>query len=320
MFFKNKNKIKKRKLKAVNSQALAVSRQIRKRGSGSRIFLKILNVFLLLIFLGVVAYLLFLSPFMVISKINVSGTENLDPAVVRDAIGAEISGKYLNLIPKNNIILAGGGRMENFLASKFKRIGRVEVKKSFPDTLNIMVSERKSSLVLCSADKCFVVNPEGIAYAEADFGTNDLGENNLAVLYDDGNKSIQLKDNILDVGYVQYILDIKNKLQSDLGIEIDKNLHTPQLISGDIRVTTNAGWQIYFDESIPAQKQIDMLGLVLNQKIDKNKIGDLKYIDLRIDNKVYYKFKNSDQPQTDNSEGNTENNEDEKDSKKSKNT
>lgn len=320
MLFVNKNKIKKRKLKAINSQALAVSRQIRRRGNGSRILLKILNLILILAFLGVVVYLLFFSPFLVISKINVSGTENLDSGAVRDTVATEISGKYLNLIPKNNIILAGGGKLEKSLIVRFRRIGQVEVKKTFPDTLSIAVSEKKSALILSSAGKNLVINPEGAAYAEADFEAADLGENDLPVLHDEGNKNIQLSESILDSAYVRYILDIEEKLKGDLGIEIDKNFRTPQLISGDIRVATVQGWQIYFNESIPVQKEIDMLGLVMQEKIDKDRIQDLEYVDLRIDNKVYYKFKNSDQPQQDDSSADVEDDDKKKDDKKSKNT
>ena len=54
---------------------------------------------------------------------------------------------------------------------------------------------------------------------------------------------------------------------------------------------------IYFDESIPVAKEVDTLKLVLDEKINSDQRTDLEYIDLRTENKVYYKFKNSDQQQ-----------------------
>jgi cell division septal protein FtsQ len=201
-------------------------------------------------------------------------------------------------VPKNNLILLDRANLRNAIERRFKRIEKVEFKRGFPDTLDVAVVERKLSLVLCSAGSCFVIDSNGVVYAQADFGSDELGEREMAVLNDDGNKNLKIGDQALSNDYLKYLSDIRDGLRSDLGLDIDKNYHTPQLVSGDIRMTTTEGWMVYFDASIPARKEIGTLRLVLDEKIEKDKQSSLEYVDLRTENKVYYKFKNSDQTQS----------------------
>jgi cell division septal protein FtsQ len=320
MFFRNKNKIKKRTVKNIGDKTVALAKNNRLKQNKKPVLGKILSFCVSFVFIGVTFYLLFFSQFLLVSKINISGTDKLDAEAVRVEINMAISGKYLNAIPAGNIILVNKEKLKNAVRNKFKRIENIEVKKIFPETLDILIIERKSILVLCSIGACFIVDNKGVPYAPADFSSNELQENELLVLNDDGNKEIKLKKPALDAEYMQYLLDIKDKLKNDLGLDIDKNYHTPQLISGDIRVATTEGWMIYFDNSLSVQKEIDMLKLVLSDKIDKDKRNNLEYVDLRTDNKVYYKFKNTDQPQTDSSPSEVEKENNSKDNKKSKNT
>ncbi|MFA6383404.1 MAG: FtsQ-type POTRA domain-containing protein [Parcubacteria group bacterium] len=320
MFFRNKNKIKKRTIRNIDGKTVALAKKNRLKRDSGGIFGKILILFVLIIFVGVTLYLLFFSPFLLVSKVNIAGTEKLDPGLIKDVVDTTISGKYLNYIPANNIMLVNQGKLKKAIEDKFIRIESAEVKKVFPEALNISIIERKSMLILCSAGACFIIDNDGVPYASANFASNELQENELLVLNDDGNKEIKLTEPVLNPDYMQYLLDIKNKLKDDLNLDIDRNYHTPQLISGDIRVVTAEGWTIYFDSSLPIQKGIDTLKLVLNDKIDKDKRSNLEYIDLRTDNKVYYKFKNSEQPQQEGSSSDTEKDNKSEDDKKSKNT
>jgi len=301
MFFRNKNKIKKRTIKsASNSAVVSVKKNKTDRG-GRRIFSKILIAFFVLAFTGVTAYVIFLSPFLLVTKISISGNQELSANAVGSAVSSEISGKYLNTLAKNNIALISKEKITNALKKDFKRVEEVEITKIFPDALKIKIKERESTAIFCSREQCFVVDSAGLPYARADFAANELDESKLLILNDDGNKEIKLGENFIDGEYVKYLLAVRAELKSELGLEIDKNFHTPRLISGDIRVKTSEGWMIYFDKGVPIQKEISTLKLVL-EKIDKeanekSQRSKLEYIDLRTGNKVFYKFKNSEPAQ-----------------------
>ncbi|MFA6974171.1 MAG: FtsQ-type POTRA domain-containing protein [Parcubacteria group bacterium] len=306
MLFGNKNKIKKRAIRNIDERAVGLARlastsdlresRRARRGktekSGSAIWRKVVNALLLLIFVGSTLYLLFFSPFLLVTKTTIGGTQDLDADALRRVADATIAGKYVNVVAKNNLILINKEQVKKALTDRFKRLEDVQVTKKFPDTLVISVRERKSMVILCSAGACFIIDNSGVPYALADFASNELQENNLLVINDDGNKAIKLGEETLEQACMQYLLDIKDKLKSDLNIAIDKNFHTPQLVSGDIRATTSEGWKIYFDNALPIQKAVDTLKLVLTDKIGEEKRGNLEYVDLRTENKVYYKLKN----------------------------
>jgi len=60
-----------------------------------------------------------------------------------------------------------------------------------------------------------------------------------------------------------------------------------------LRGLTSEEWQIVFNESQTAAEQGFIIKKVLEQEI-KDKRRDLEYFDLRIENRIYYKYRNQD--------------------------
>ena len=288
-------KIKKRKISGT-ARGRNFSGRERKRKMISKGFLKKTGFFVLLIaFLGTVIYALFFSTFVKISKIEINGVVSINADLIRQDIAARLNGKYFNLIEKNNILFVNDDNLQDALRNKYEKIESIQVKKVFPNGIKIMIEERTPAMILCSNGECFVVDTAGFTYMRYDSNANDVQLNGLMRLTDNGNKSIKFKNNFLTKEYVKYIMDIQSGVKDDLGIDLSLDCQTPQLISGDIRVMTTDGWWIYFDSSRPVQKELEMLKAVLTEKIDKEgQRSNLEYIDLRIDNKVYYKLKNQD--------------------------
>lgn len=288
-------KIKKRKISGTVRSHSFSGREKRKKMI-SKGFLKKAGFFLLLLaFLGVVTYALFFSAFVEISKIEIDGTTSINPDLIRQDIEAQLSGKYFNLIEKNNILFVNDKTLQSTLLNKYEKIENIQVKKVFPNGIKIIINERVPAMILCSNEECFVVDTIGFTYMRYDSNANDVQLDGLMRLTDNGNKSIKFRDNFLTKEFVGYVVDIRKGVKDDLGIDLSPDCQTPQLVSGDIRVQTADGWWIYFDNSRPVQKELEMLKAVLLEKIDKDgQRGNLEYVDLRIDNKVYYKLKNQD--------------------------
>ena len=62
-------------------------------------------------------------------------------------------------------------------------------------------------------------------------------------------------------------------------------------ISSEIKVETNDGFKIIFKRGGDFNKSLQALKTVLEQEV-KGKRSQLEYIDLRLGNKVFYKFRN----------------------------
>ena len=141
--------------------------------------------------------------------------------------------------------------------------------------------------------KCFLVDEKREAYDNLS-GEN---KNNFIILTDENCKGINLGDFIAEPNYIEYITGIREGLIG-LGLEVENDFRTVSFVSKDIRVKTREGWGIYFNESVSLEKEINMLKIVLDNKITEEQRRDLEYIDLRIDNKVFYKFREGTPSQT----------------------
>lgn len=266
------------------------------RSFGSNKLSRFVYRLVFLLFLSGVIYLLFFSGLLAVNKINLSGLEELNRGKVLREIQPYLEGKYGRVIPKNNLLLIRTGIIKRNLLNKFSKIETVSIKRNFPAEINIFVHERKSVLALCSADNCYTVDEKGKTFMP--FDREESGP--LIILSDRSNKTLGLNESALDLDYLNYILGTKNKLKSEVDIQVKDEYETPSLASSDIRLSTQEGWRIYFNKDITLDKELEMLQAVLDNKIGSDKRAYLEYIDLRSDNKVYYKFKDGTQEEAQN--------------------
>jgi len=267
-----------------------ISHQYRKKGGGN-FFGRFLYWLCLGFFLGAITYILFFSPWTKISEISISGNESLEVTPIQEVVRLELEGKYFNWLEKNSYLLIREKSIEKKILENFKNIKEISVDKYFPDKLKISLKERMEVLILCNEDECFLVDEEGSILSDIKMENFEEFGDNLLILHSEKNKEIKKGDMVLKKEFFQYLFDIKKKLVDRLEIEIDRNIITPRLISGDLRVKSLEGWSIYFDSSIPVEKEIKMLSALLVEKKEELNLENLEYIDLRSDKKIYYKFK-----------------------------
>lgn len=293
-FSKNKNTNRVVRTAPAASAGLRVVSDRKKRapisGAGKSIWIRIAVVFLMLAFFGTAIFIFFFSDFLSIKTIDISGTESVPQERAREIIIAEMAGKIDGIFRRDNLIFLDIENMKKNLPDAYQIIEKVEITRKFPDKLIIKLQERKTLLNYCSGGECFVIDSKGNAFAKFDFEKNEFGEKNLIVINDESGKKISTDDFSANLDFLQFALEIKYCLE-DESIPVKMNFSTPTVVSGDLRVETESGWKIYFNQKIGADREIEMLKTVLKNSIDKKSQADLEYIDLRLDNKVYYKLK-----------------------------
>ena len=89
----------------------------------------------------------------------------------------------------------------------------------------------------------------------------------------------------IDNNRLNFVLSVREAMSSVLpGVRINAfEFLDPQV--SDVRVHTDKDYVIYFDQQIELERQINNLKLILEQKL-KNK--NIKYIDLRYSDRIYY--------------------------------
>lgn len=284
-FFKNK---KRQQDKIVLRKSAS---QIKRRSADAPVkFSRILFYFLAPLFCGMAIYIFIFSSFLEIKKISISGTKELVSEDIFKDLESSLGGKHLKFIPKNNFILVSKNELEKNLADHFRKIKLVVIKKIFPDTLAVDISERKSLILWCSGGPCYIVDENGYAYIGIDLDSPEVVQNNLIELVDTGARPITIGEKILNEKYVSFLISLREEIGKNAGININAEWHTPSMVAEEVEINTEEGWRLYFSGSVKPEKAIRTLKTFLDGEIGEERRSKLEYVDLRVENKVYYKL------------------------------
>lgn len=289
MFWKKKNKRIELELRAPKKRKSFFEKK--EKNISNPVFARIIFHLLVFVFVGAIIYILFFSSFLEIKKVSIEGIAELNYENVYQKSREPLSEKYFYFIPKNNLILISKNEIEKKLLENFKKISEADVQKNFPDTIVVKITERKALLVWCSGDPCYIVDKNGYAYTGADFESEEVKQNNLLSVRDNSAKPIKIGEKVLDEDYIDFIISIKDKLEREIGVTVNGEYQTGSKIADEVKVKTEEGWEIYFSSGLSMENSLRTLKIFLDKEIDQEKRFKLEYIDLRAENKVYYKFK-----------------------------
>lgn len=311
MIFKDK-----KNNRILNRRGIAGQQAIDRQNSGVKRFSRFIFFLLFFLFLATSAYMIFFSGFMEIKQVSVSGTEDLDPIRISGFVKDSFSGKFLNIIPKNNYILISKKRIEKLVFDQFKKVESAEVGITFPDSIFVNIKERRSVLLWCSAGPCYFIDENGIAYEWANLESEEIESRNLIRLSDSSEKPVQVGEKIMDSTNVDFVSSVKSELKDNFDIEAGGEFQTSSKIAGDFQIRTENETKIFFSLADNLRESITKLKIFFEKEFKKEDIGKLEYIDLRSENRVYYKIKDEEKNEKEDVENaDSENVESEKENK-----
>ena len=266
---------------------LASSRKLRRK----RLILKavIFGVAFIAIFAGIVAF--FRIPYFQVDKIEITGDKVIIENDLTDAIKEKLEGKSLWLFPKTNIFLIPKNKILAELPAEFKRIKKISLAKKYFNGITATIEERNNSVLYCEKEDCAYADENGFVFEKAPYFSGAV----FLKLIDQRN---------LDSGWNTKIID--EYLGSNLIAESEfkKMLEFVGLIAqiggGITEVVlkkeniyefyTKEGWRIILNDKNEPQNAYLNLITALEANI-KDKRTKLDYIDLRLGNKIYFKYK-----------------------------
>lgn len=225
------------------------------------------------VFLGVSAYIVFFSPYFRVNQVTFGDTKY----VSREEL-TRVTDRSRGLI-NNNLITFG---FFNFRS----RLGEVTGVRSFqiirqwPNTINIKIVEKSPTFVWQILDHKYLVDENGYAWANYEDRYASL-----PVIVDTKNVPVQMGSKIVPATFVQFASDLFGNFEGTTGVKVAK-AEVLDIIS-DLKVTTVAGWYVYFDTSRTAKNELTSLVRVLEEVRTKKK--GLEYVDLRIADRIFYK-------------------------------
>lgn len=262
---------------------------------------------LFFVLVGVAFYVLIFLPQFKIQKILVEGNKEIESSRIEETAKPILQEKFFGKIPKDNFILLPVNKIRETILDNFPEIKDISVeKKLISRQLVLKIQERQASAIWCQASSeqlasgtstqnsqsslpqagdCFFIDESGFLFANAPILSGGL----LATVFDETLVQPQIKEELNNSPLLEFILEAK-KSAIALGLDLSDFIVKPQT-AGQIEILAPEGWQIYLSLEEPAANQMAALKKVLDEEI-KNQKSRLEYIDLRVQNRVYYKFRN----------------------------
>jgi len=251
-------------------------RHRKKRKINKRVIIAIIPLFVLA---GLV-YLLFCSPVFDIKKTEISGNKEIKSEEIQ------------NILSCANIFLFSGKKIKNELLERIPKIAELEIEKNiFKRELKIKLSEREEIGIACQANpafaeatagKCFYIDKDGVIFENAPQTSGSL----ITLINDFSGRNIKLGEKIFDEKFIGLIFEIKEEMLVGMNLKI-KSFDSMNFPIQNVKAMTSEGWYAFFNFNNNIKSQLSALKVALKEKI-KIRTG-LEYVDLRIENRIYYK-------------------------------
>lgn len=236
----------------------------------------------------ILIYIFLFSPLFKIRAIEVSGN--------REVEASEIKSKF----NYQNIFLATENKIKNDLLKKIPQIADIEVSKNFiKKSISLLIRERERLGIICQVEMvedpessdgaveervkaCFYVDKKGFIFEDAPQTSGSL----ILLIKDYSQRDFYLGKEVFEERIMEFVSKIKETLFLETGVRVS-DFNILSYPAKELKVITGEGWYILFDLERGAENQISALKAALEEKIENRE--SLEYVDLRIENRVYYK-------------------------------
>lgn len=231
-----------------------------------------------------VIYLIFYSPLLKITKIEIQGVDHTSAKTIEEKfIKWQLDQRKWLIFKQSNIMLFDKNWLRRNLEEKYAPQSLV-IDKKFPHSLYVEINEKSPEFVWITSDQYYYIDQNGQIAANIN---NKNEVENLTLIYDESNEPVKPGQAILTEEKVTFIKDLVQNLSEIASIEVE-SYSMPNSLNTQFNVQTMAGYKIYFDTSKDLETQVTKLKRVIDEKDIPNQ-PPAEYIDLRIGDRVYLK-------------------------------
>ncbi len=266
----------------------------------------ILIFFALVALIAGLSYLSKISP-MRIRNIVISGNNVVTRDEIMSTVDQELEGNYFHLFSRQNFLIYPGKAIKKALLADHKRLLSASIDLQDPHTIKIAVSERGGSFLWCGFDfdmekgenpdqDCYYMDDSGYIFSQAPYFSGNVffkffGTGLFANNLDPTGKQYLPPDDFRSL--VSFIKSLPRNSITPYGIYLGPDGDYSIFIS-PLTPSLPLYTKILFNKKNDLQKVNSNLSAALLTEpfaTDfKSKFSKLLYIDLRFNNKVFYKF------------------------------
>ncbi len=215
-----------------------------------------------------------------IQNVVVEGAVSLNEEQIKLLATDFISGAYLGLVPRTNILLADTNELEQSIKNNFGKVDNVKISRSADGNLKIKIKEKMARAIWCKDTDCFLVDGDGFVYARA-----LESEKSQKVVFAGSLSGDPIGRQLVLRSEMEGYFGLIDRLQT-AGIET----RVVMLESGDKSVLQTSLCDIVVLPGGAGEKETaDNILLLIESELQKNNSVKFEYIDARFNNKMFYK-------------------------------
>jgi len=240
--------------------------------------------------------------FFRLTQINVVGESAEGKEDVKNFVENKLKGRYFFLIPKDSVFFLSKENISLSTKKNFPCLSEVGISLVSLNSLFVKIKDKEARLICCDsqeANKCFYVNADGEIYSEAPNFSEPVMNKIVAKL-----PSAPIGQKFLASSTVEKISVLISTAEA-LILNLPKISNSNRvsylepLKAGDWQLFVNQGdgktWKIIFNENKAISQLVGGLSSSLSNEVFlkdwSRKTGNLDYIDLRFDGKIFYRFR-----------------------------
>ncbi len=220
------------------------------------------------------AYLALWSNWLSVQSVSVSGAANVPAAEIAAAAQQQAETRFGPLTSRGILVVSTSTLAEQ-LKQQFPDLATVEVKKRWPSSLQVTVTERRQALAWQSGSRWYLIDQTGMVYQES--ASQPAG---VVTVVDGSGLPQEVGKQVAGAGFIT-VLDEIQKQMTTAGWPVSQ-FRIPET-TFEVQAVTNRGWYVVFDTTRSIAAQVTALKTALGTEQPGS------YADTRIPGRVYLK-------------------------------
>lgn len=240
-------------------------------------------------------YFFLVGDYFTVSAVRVAGADMASDDDISRSVESFFPQKSFFIFRKSNVFLFPLHEAENTLHNAFPAIAEARIAREFKpfrfakesqrSRLVVSVTERSRAAVACDASqRCFITDDAGVLFAP----TPLISGASVTMILENDLSGVAVPLKKYSREFMDFIARVKTASFDAAGIAFDSFTRMGEY--GDIEARTAGNFRILFTMSQSADTQVQILKSILT-KMAQDDIAKLDYIDLRVENRAYYKLK-----------------------------
>lgn len=243
-------------------------------------------VFLLLLIvvpIGLFGWFLFATDMFKVKAVTVVDAREETAGEVKQIVEEILTNSPLG----KNVFFIQADAIEEVIKERIAKVRTVHVVRKLPATIKVIVQEKEPALLLLSGGKYYFIDETGVAYEVARLDTLP-GIVLTTVKNDDEEAEVRIGAMAVDASLINFLKEVSQQIPEVIGAEVGE-VHVPSLAAREVRIIIDNNWTLLFGVNRSASGQIGVIKKLLREIVSEQEVAAMQYIDVRIQNRIYYK-------------------------------